>query len=73
MAGRSVSTRLSRPVFSLTHNLKLNGYDPEIQHLYSWPDHIIGLQGGQVDVLKLPSDSTLPTPFGDRHECEKAC
>ncbi len=49
----------------------MNRDGPKVQDLHRRPDHIIGPQRWQVDVLEFLHDRSLPTSLGDRHECKE--
>ena len=51
--------------------MERDGDHAEIQDLDRGPEHEIGLQCRQVDVLKLPRHSPPATTLGDGHEGEK--
>ena len=55
-----------------THDLELDRDDSEVQKLHRRPNHEVGLQGGQIHVLKLSGYGTFSSPFGNRHKGEKA-
>ena len=63
--------RPSNPHRTHKRNLKLNRHRPEIQDLHRGPDHIIRLQGRQIDVLEFLEDGPLPPALCDGHEGEK--
>ena len=46
-------------------------HDPEVQYLYRGPEHIVGLQRWDIDILELSRNSTLASSFGQCHECEE--
>jgi hypothetical protein len=54
-----------------TYDLELDGDDPEVQHLYKGPEHVVCLQRRQIDVLQFPTDGSLSASFGDSHEGKK--
>lgn len=54
-----------------THNLELDGHDPEVDDLHSWPDQEVGLQRRDINVLELALDGALSTTLGDGHVCEE--
>lgn len=54
-----------------TYNLVLNWHNTEVDNLHSGPDHPVGLQCGNIDVLELALHSTLSTAFGHGHKGEE--
>lgn len=55
-----------------TYNLKLDRDNPEIENLDSRPEGIVGLQGGQVDILEFASQSPSASALSEGHEREEA-
>ena len=56
----------------LTHDLELNGHHAEVEDLHRRPEHKVGLERGQVDVLELAVKRTFTAAFGNGHEGKKA-
>jgi hypothetical protein len=55
-----------------TYNLVLDRHDPEVDELDRRPNHVIGLERRNVNVLELALHGALSTTFGNRHECEES-
>lgn len=51
--------------------MKLDRYCPEIQDLHRRPNHVIGPQGGKIDVLKFLEDGAAATTLGNGHVGEE--
>lgn len=54
-----------------THNLILNRHDSEVDDLHRRPDHPVGLQRRDVDILELALYGALATTLSDGHEGEE--
>jgi len=54
-----------------TDNLELNRHDSKIQHLYSRPNNVVGLERRYVDVLKLSEHCSPSSTLCKCHECEE--
>jgi hypothetical protein len=70
MAARISIVKMKRGL--ITYNLELNGHHTEVDDLHSRPNQEVGLQGRNVDVLKLALYSTPSTTFSNGHECEES-
>ena len=57
----------------MTHDLELQGNDPEIEDLHCRPEQEVGFQGGKVHFLELSCHGSSATTLGDGHESEKGC
>jgi hypothetical protein len=55
-----------------TYNLVLDWHDPEVDELNRRPNHIIGFERRNVDVLELALHGALSTTFGNRHKREES-
>lgn len=55
-----------------TYNLVLNRHDAEIDNLHCWPNHEVGFQSRDIDVLELALHGALSTTLSNRHESKEA-
>lgn len=54
-----------------THNLKPDWDNSEVQNLHGGPEDEVGLEGRQVDVLKLAHQRPPASSLSDGHEGEE--
>lgn len=63
---------LAKPGRSQTHDLKLNGHHAKVEDLHRGPEHEVGLERGQVNILEFAVKRTLASTFRNGHEGEEA-
>jgi hypothetical protein len=52
----------------VTYHLKLNRKHTEVEKLYCWPHHEVGLQGRYVHIPQLMSNSASSTSLRNSHD-----
>lgn len=55
-----------------TYNLILNGHNSEVNDLNRRPNHPVGFQGRNINILEFALHSALPTALSNSHESEEA-
>ena len=57
----------------ITHDLKLQGNDPEIENLHCRPEQEVRFQRWEVHLLELACYGSSSTALGDGHKREEGC
>lgn len=60
------------PSRCITHKLKLDRHQSEVDDLNGWPDGIVGLKGRHIHVPQLMGNGTSTTTLGNSHDGEEA-